>query len=390
MYAATPAGTLISNKAIASYRSSPAATYTNRYISNTNILTVTNLSFIIISPTNTGSVQEGQTITFSHKVSNYGNMSNTVQIIATNITGYTLKVYSDTNENGVLDPAEPLLTNDIVLGPDQRAYLIIEEIIPILPTTTVYTDKITIRAVPKTVTNLSAWGSMDYTIIMPIQNRVIYIFATDRVHNATKLDGSENLGDLDVTVYIQLLNEPVSGQVDMYYDVNRQPDGSSNVNPLDRRVIMTKQNGQWAGVIPGNDLDIIHGALVEFIFETDNQVVYRLAAPSYSAFMYVVRSYQYREKGNLLNSILYPLDDSKPQTTLLYELERAGPVFIAVYDMKGDKVRTLVDETKTAGIQPPVVWDGKNDYGQTVGVGIYFIKMQFDDVEEVFKVLVVK
>jgi flagellar hook assembly protein FlgD len=46
-------------------------------------------------------------------------------------------------------------------------------------------------------------------------------------------------------------------------------------------------------------------------------------------------------------------------TAIEFELPRAGAVKLEIYDLLGQKIRTLVDQDQTAGVHR-VVWDGKN------------------------------
>ena len=64
-----------------------------------------------------------------------------------------------------------------------------------------------------------------------------------------------------------------------------------------------------------------------------------------------------------------------PQTTIAYALPEAAPVRLAIYDLLGRVVRMLVDETQSAGYTR-VIWDGRNELGQTVGTGIYLYQLQ--------------
>jgi hypothetical protein len=64
-----------------------------------------------------------------------------------------------------------------------------------------------------------------------------------------------------------------------------------------------------------------------------------------------------------------------PVTTVRFSLAEKGPVNITVYDVSGREVRVLVDEVREAGPQS-VVWDGRNDLGQKLGSGVYFIRYQ--------------
>ena len=54
-------------------------------------------------------------------------------------------------------------------------------------------------------------------------------------------------------------------------------------------------------------------------------------------------------------------------------MPRDGHVDLAVYDLSGRRIRTLVSETVPEGDRS-VSWDGRNDAGQMVPSGMYFYK----------------
>lgn len=51
------------------------------------------------------------------------------------------------------------------------------------------------------------------------------------------------------------------------------------------------------------------------------------------------------------------------------------PTTLIIYNVLGQKVRTLVDEEKSPGSYQ-VIWDGKNEKGSEVSSGIYFYRIQ--------------
>lgn len=63
-----------------------------------------------------------------------------------------------------------------------------------------------------------------------------------------------------------------------------------------------------------------------------------------------------------------------PETTISYCLKEASPVRIEIYNSKGQRVRTLIDETKASGWYQ-TVWNGSDDNGNTVSSGIYMYRM---------------
>ncbi|MCD4829244.1 MAG: T9SS type A sorting domain-containing protein [Candidatus Cloacimonetes bacterium] len=64
-----------------------------------------------------------------------------------------------------------------------------------------------------------------------------------------------------------------------------------------------------------------------------------------------------------------------PTTSIAYSVQQAGPVVIEVYNVRGQLVKTLVNETVEAG-QHEVVWNGDDNNSQNVASGMYFYKMK--------------
>jgi hypothetical protein len=78
-----------------------------------------------------------------------------------------------------------------------------------------------------------------------------------------------------------------------------------------------------------------------------------------------------------------------PSTRVPFELEGRGPVYIQVFDVSGRLTRTLLSEVKSAG-KHAVVWDGRNDAGEAVSSGVYFVKMKAGRFTAVQKAVLVK
>ena len=64
-----------------------------------------------------------------------------------------------------------------------------------------------------------------------------------------------------------------------------------------------------------------------------------------------------------------------PYTTLRFSLSASGPAELAIYDVNGRKVKTLVNGVLDAGSHE-VVWDGTNEAGDKLSSGVYW--SQFD------------
>ena len=79
-----------------------------------------------------------------------------------------------------------------------------------------------------------------------------------------------------------------------------------------------------------------------------------------------------------------------PETTIRFTTENTEKnTEIVIYNLKGQKVKTLVNEVLPAG-QHSVVWDGKDDNNKPVSSGIYFYKLKSDNYEKTKKMLLMK
>ena len=63
-----------------------------------------------------------------------------------------------------------------------------------------------------------------------------------------------------------------------------------------------------------------------------------------------------------------------PETTISYSVKEAGRVKLEVYNLKGQLVRTLVDEDHAAGHYKRV-FDSRDDRGRSISSGVYLVRM---------------
>ncbi len=74
------------------------------------------------------------------------------------------------------------------------------------------------------------------------------------------------------------------------------------------------------------------------------------------------------------------------ETTIRYAVSRPQSVTLTVYDVTGRRVRALRHGPAAPG-PASVVWDGRDADGSRVASGVYFVRMQADDVTEARKVI---
>ena len=76
-------------------------------------------------------------------------------------------------------------------------------------------------------------------------------------------------------------------------------------------------------------------------------------------------------------------------TTILFASSRSQPTRVEVFDLKGVLIRRLVEKTLEAGPHQ-VVWDGRDERGESVASGVYFIRLIAGDVQETRRVVLMK
>ena len=77
------------------------------------------------------------------------------------------------------------------------------------------------------------------------------------------------------------------------------------------------------------------------------------------------------------------------QVRIDFSVDRPQYVSVNVFNIMGQKIKTMVDEFQEAGTQS-VIWDGTNQSSEPVSTGIYFCLIQAEDKVETLKLLMLK
>jgi len=78
-----------------------------------------------------------------------------------------------------------------------------------------------------------------------------------------------------------------------------------------------------------------------------------------------------------------------PVTTFEYRLAKSGFLRVRVYNIAGQLVATVFEGFREAGVYP-VTWNGMNDQGKTLPSGLYFCRLEMDQIHKVTKMMLVK
>jgi hypothetical protein len=76
-------------------------------------------------------------------------------------------------------------------------------------------------------------------------------------------------------------------------------------------------------------------------------------------------------------------------TIISFDLASSGPVELIIYNILGQQVITLANQSMPAGSHS-LVWSGRNSDGHTVSSGIYFARLKTDDKTAVKKLILLK
>jgi len=88
-----------------------------------------------------------------------------------------------------------------------------------------------------------------------------------------------------------------------------------------------------------------------------------------------------------IDDILYDLPETlhtrnypnpfNPETTILFNLPHSGEVEVVIYNIRGQRVVTLLNGYQQSG-ENRVIWDGRDEGGRPVSSGVYFYRISYD------------
>jgi hypothetical protein len=79
-----------------------------------------------------------------------------------------------------------------------------------------------------------------------------------------------------------------------------------------------------------------------------------------------------------------------PTTTIDFTVKELAPVSVKIYNVRGQLVKTLVNDRFAPGVTHQLSWDGRNDTGQTVSSGVYFYKLVTKNFTQTKKMVLLK
>ena len=92
------------------------------------------------------------------------------------------------------------------------------------------------------------------------------------------------------------------------------------------------------------------------------------------------------ELPNIINDIFlnnYP-NPFNPSTTITFSIPNESKVNLSVYNVKGQKIKTLTKESFEIGSHS-VIWNGDDESGKSISSGVYLYKLNVNGKTEVVK-----
>ena len=109
-------------------------------------------------------------------------------------------------------------------------------------------------------------------------------------------------------------------------------------------------------------------------------------------FPYVISVREDRESSTLPKDFVlyqnYP-NPFNPETTIEFYLPHIAEVYLDIFNVLGQKIRTLFDGRKLAGLNE-VQWDGRDETGMEVSSGVYICRLKAGDFIQSKKMLLIR
>ncbi len=219
---------------------------------------------------------------------------------------------------------------------------------------------------------------------------IYYLLRNTNYYEKNTICYSPNFGEITwESQDLHMLNgsciNPLVDYEQNYYciDINRTPNNLRIFNRLTGEIILEQESP-----FEDDHLDILRSdsnSKIYFLFSDLTEITF------YTIEDEIVDFSQNDIIDILINTLSNHPNPFNPTTTISYSLPAyTQKVNIDIYNLKGQKVKTLVNEEMERGIWKKV-WDGKDDNDRTVSSGVYFYKLAVNgQTKSVKKCLLVK
>jgi hypothetical protein len=167
------------------------------------------------------------------------------------------------------------------------------------------------------------------------------------------------------------------------------------------RIVQTKQVCSQSGGYSQSSLDCVFGLGCEtrvdsIVVSWPSGIVDRVADIGANQFITVIEGEQIVESKNFIPVLPedFVVSQNFPnpfnaQTTIAFELPRAGYVDVKIYNARGQEIKTVASEFKNPG-KHEVVWDGLDKFGLRASTGLYFYRISYNGQSKAKKMLLIQ
>ncbi len=220
-------------------------------------------------------------------------------------------------------------------------------------------------------------------------------------------------GCIDVTIECNNLKWPPANQLDSLWDDNRESflhfikAARYGINgvvtaavtglPLDAEITVTG-NSEHVFTDPahGDYYKLLDTGTYDLVFEADGYVTQTITevetvwgVPTVLDVALVVDLSDVPDRAAAAVQLTAAPNPFNPRTTFTLTNLRAGRVILDIFDLKGRRVRQLLDQQLPGG-RTRVVWDGLNDEGEQASSGVFFARMSSGEQRVSVKVVLLK
>ena len=237
------------------------------------------------------------------------------------------------------------------------------------------------------------WGLAEMTVWDKAQNKlqadfteIVRFEVTDApvyVQSDVNRDGTTNIQDL--VLVANEIGHPGPPNAGVNADINA--DGAINILDLVQVANNFGEGAPAAPTVNALTAEQIQSWLTQARQADDGSQVFRRGIDVLEALLQSVRP----EETALLPNYPNPFN---PETWIPYQLASESDVKIIIYDTRGMLVRTLLLGYQSAGYYTgrsrAAYWDGRNSLGERVASGVFFYRLQTDEISLMRKMLILK
>ena len=193
-----------------------------------------------------------------------------------------------------------------------------------------------------------------------------------------EIGGRLAVEQIDKSIIVSLPEGAVAGQIFIEYPSNSKSFSTkSDITTEDNIYLSSSDESvgkilvEWANSINTNQSEIIFDSKSFDRNDTPISIGYTIYGNDENIISQGMKSMQIRaipDEYSLHHNYPNPFN---PSTTIMYDLPETGFTRLLIYDLLGREVVTLVKKDMKAGYYS-TRWDGRNQYGQNVGAGMYF------------------